>query len=163
MTAVAVRPSWNQPAQPIFVVAGNYQEFCFWCDQHGYRHKGSEARYVMFTQTLRGCHGGRYVLTGTYQSRREWPEIERALWANAMVRWEVQPLKPPKWEPLRWDWVEITGETADFKRKVDEARQAVAEFAEAANAKEPPKPEPVELGPEWEALRERWKGGAGTS
>ena len=46
-------------------------------------------------------------------------------------------------------------ELKDYIRKLGETRQAVADFAE--EEPKPAKPEPVELGPEWEALKARWK------
>jgi hypothetical protein len=67
----------------IFVVAGNYEQYQFICDQaqEAWKEelKRKQVHYVEGPDTLSGVHGARVFLVGTYYMRPDWEAIDMAI------------------------------------------------------------------------------------
>lgn len=61
----------------IYVVAGNYREFMFWCKENKVRRNDQRVHFISDFSRLMGVRieehkGDRVVLYGTYESRMDW-------------------------------------------------------------------------------------------
>lgn len=65
---------------PIFVVAGTYHQYLRYIKSGRLtRSQQRRARYVSYEHVLTGISRGRFILTGTYDDRSDWPDIHRTI------------------------------------------------------------------------------------
>lgn len=64
------------PTPKVMVIAGNRQEAVAWIQDYDYRDK---AQHLSRPMMLMGKRNVQYVLTGHYNERQDWPEIESLL------------------------------------------------------------------------------------
>jgi hypothetical protein len=120
-----------KPSDRILVVAGNAEQYRRWCQDHQLN-TIRDAFYVRDAEQLRGVGLNRlFVLTGTYADRPDWPELSCYLRRIEANRIEYQEPASPR-HP-----------------------QCAARLHLVPDLP-PEKPEPVDLGPEWEKFKERW-------
>jgi len=72
----------------IYVIAGNYREFIYWCKDNRLSRNDPMVRYVSDFSKLMGAiieesKGDKVVLYGTYESRMDWPLMAEEL----TLRW----------------------------------------------------------------------------
>lgn len=71
----------------IYVIAGNYREFIYWCRDNHLRREDRRVHYVHDFSKLLGViieesKGDKVVLYGTYESRMDWPLMAEELTAR---------------------------------------------------------------------------------
>jgi len=98
-----------------YVIAGNYREFCTWC-QDMLVSKSSPLVYYIEEfggpRVLRGLRGANIICIGTYRSRKDYDEL------SAVVREAVSPEIKIVYKRVEVEPMKETTSPADGGRKV---------------------------------------------
>lgn len=78
----------ERPTDPLLVVlAGNRQEFAYWCRENERTYRDRKVTYIDRAECLMGMRGFNYVIYGTFWSRRDALELYSTLLCREGTRY----------------------------------------------------------------------------